>query len=85
MLNNPKLIDQSCPVRPCVIEKGFEHCAQCEQYICEKLTERFVAYEEVQHRVDAEISEEDYLCFIRPYENKKRLDQIRDSGEDKRE
>jgi hypothetical protein len=24
MADNPKLIDQSCPVRPCVIEKGLD-------------------------------------------------------------
>jgi hypothetical protein len=77
MADNPKLIDQSCPVRPCVIEKGLENCAQCEQYVCEKLTERLVVIEEVQHRVGVEIPEHDYLCFIRPYENKRRLDDLR--------
>lgn len=76
----PQLIDQSCPVRPCVIEKGLDNCAQCEQYICEKLTERLVVYKEVQNRVDVEISEEDRLCFIRPYENKRRLDALRRGG-----
>ena len=74
MAENPRLIDQSCRVRPCVIEKGLDNCAQCEQYICEKLAERIVVYEEVRQRVNAEILEDDYLCFIRPYENKKRLD-----------
>ena len=77
MAENPRLIDQSCPVRPCVIEKGLDHCAQCEQYICEKLTERLVVFEEVEHRLHAEISRDDYLCFIQPYENKVRLDGLR--------
>jgi hypothetical protein len=36
-----------------------------------------VEYEEVKNRVNAEISEDDYVCFIRPYENKKRLERIR--------
>ena len=79
--NPPKLIDQSCPVRPCVIEKGLDNCAQCEQYVCEKLVERLVIYEEVRGRVGMEISEDDRLCFIRPYENKRRLDALR--SEDK--
>lgn len=81
MSNNPKLIDQACPVRPCVIEKGLDNCSQCKQYICEKLTERLVVYEEVKNRINAEIPDDDYLCFIRPYENKKRLDGLRSSSE----
>ena len=34
MSENPTLIDQSCPVRPCVIEKGLDNCAQCDRYVC---------------------------------------------------
>jgi hypothetical protein len=73
MADNPKLIDQNCPVRPCVIEKGLENCAQCEQYVCEMLTERLVVFEEVQQRVGVEIPEQDYVLFIQPYENKLRF------------
>ncbi len=80
MSENPELIDQACPVRPCVIEKGWANCAQCEQYVCEKITERLVVYEEVKERIGAEIPADDYLCFIQPYENKKRLDKIRASS-----
>jgi hypothetical protein len=81
MSNNPKLIDQTCPVRPCVIEKGLDNCSQCEQYVCEKLRQRLVVYEEVKNRIGAEIPDDDYLCFIRPYENKKRLVGLRISRE----
>jgi hypothetical protein len=77
MADNPELIDQSCPVRPCVIERGLDNCSQCEHYICEKLKERLVVYEEVKRRIGAEIPEDDYLCFIRPFENKRRLDALR--------
>ena len=77
MTDHLELIDKGCLVRPCVIEKDFDNCSQCEHYICEKLTERIVVYEEVKNRVNAEIPEDDYLCFIRPYENKKRLDRIK--------
>jgi hypothetical protein len=77
MAENPELIDQACPVRPCVIEKKLDNCSQCEQYICEKLTERIVTYEQVKNRICAEIPQDDYLRFIRPYENKKRLDGLR--------
>ena len=81
MAESPRLIDQSCPVRPCVVERGLENCSQCEHYICEKLTERLVVYEEVKNRITWEIPEDDYLCFIRPYENKLRLEALRASRE----
>lgn len=77
LAENPQLIDQSCPVRPCVLAKGLENCAYCEQYRCEKLAERLVVFEELQKRVGAIISEEDRKLFIRPYENKSRLDALR--------
>ena len=77
MSDNPKLIDRSCPVRPCVIKRGLDNCAQCEQYVCEKLKERLVVFEEVKRRIGAEIPDDDYVCFIKPYENKRRLDALR--------
>jgi hypothetical protein len=77
MSDDPALIDQSCPVRPCVIEKGLDNCSQCEEYVCEKLAERLVVYEEIKGRIGAEISEEDHLRFIRPYENRRRLDALK--------
>jgi hypothetical protein len=73
------LLDKDCPVRPCVIDKGFAHCGECDSYICEKLKERLIVYEEIKQKVNKEISEEDYRCFILPYENKKRLDALRSS------
>lgn len=82
MAENPRLIDRSCPVRPCVIEMGLENCAQCEHYVCEKLKQRLVTYDGVRQRTSGEIPEDDYHCFIRPYENKKRLDALRASKSD---
>jgi len=81
MAEHPRLIDQSCPVRPCVIEKGLDNCAGCDEYVCEKLIERIVLYEEVKRRLDQDIPEEDYFCFIQPYENKRRLDTYQATGE----
>jgi len=74
MAGNPKLIDQNCPVRPCVIEKGLvDNCSQCESYVCEKLKQRLVIYDEIKQRMSEEITENDYIRFIKPYENKRRL------------
>jgi len=77
MADDPKLIDQACPVRPCVIARGLDNCARCDRYVCEKLTERLVVREEVEKRIGAEAPADDYRCFILPYENKIRLDGLR--------
>ena len=42
MADDPKLIDQACPVRPCVIQRGLANCSECEDYSCERLGERLV-------------------------------------------
>ncbi len=81
LAENARLIDQGCPVRPCVIEKRVENCAACDDYICEKLKERLVIYEDVKQRIGIDIPMEDYTCFIQPYENMRRLDMYRKTGE----
>lgn len=82
MAENPKLIDQNCPVRSCVIERNLSNCAQCERYVCDRLKERIVIYEELCSTLHESISEDDYRDFIEPYENKRRLDELRSSGRD---
>jgi hypothetical protein len=77
MADNPKLIDDQCPVRPCVIARELDHCAQCDEYVCDKLKERLVVYEEVRQRVGTAIPGEDRARFVQPYENKVRLDQLK--------
>jgi hypothetical protein len=81
MAEDPKLLDVDCPVRPCVIERGFDNCAQCDQYVCERLEQRLVVYEEVERRIGTAIPEEDRTCFVRAYENKRRLDALRASSD----
>jgi hypothetical protein len=64
-----------------VIERDLENCAQCEDYDgCDKLAQRLVTYEGIKERVAQEIPEDDHERFIKPYENKVRLDALRDSG-----
>jgi hypothetical protein len=81
MSENPILIDQSCPVRPCVIAKGLENCAACESFGCEKLQERIVDREEVRTRIGSDLPEEDYQNFILPYENRRRFSHYLRTGE----
>lgn len=77
MAANPNLVDQACPVRPCVIEKGITNCTECEEFDCEKLKARLVVFEEIQKKFQSPIAQEDRKKFIAPYENKVRLDNLR--------
>ena len=73
--DNPKLIDNKCPVRPCVIEKGLENCSQCRDFACELFNQRKVTNEDFSK--GKTLSRIEYSKCIKPYENKKRLDEIR--------
>jgi hypothetical protein len=81
MSEDPKLIDTACPVRPCVLERGLASCAKCAELVCAKLEERLVTYEEVRSRTGRTIPSRDYERFIRPYENARRLAQLRGSDQ----
>lgn len=73
-----RLIDGGCPVRPCVIGHGYENCSQCDKYICEKLEERAVRLENIQEKFQEKIKRNDYRDIIKPYENIKRLNELRE-------
>ena len=69
--------DKNCPIRPCVIERGLDNCACCEDYPCEKLEERMTGVEAVVRRFRGKIPQEEYDNFIPPYDARKTLDGIR--------
>ena len=73
--DNPKLIDNKCTVRPCVIEKGLENCSQCQDFPCELFNQRKVTNEDFSK--GKSLSRKEYSKCIKPYENKTRLDEIR--------
>ncbi len=68
----PRLIDDTCPVRICVLKKGYDNCARCDEYICDKLESRMVDRDDFDP-----MPEEDHRCFIKPYESRRRLDRLR--------
>ena len=70
-------MDSSCPVRPCVLSRGYSTCAQCGEYICSHLAGRIVTCSEIQLQTGEDITLEDYFLFIRPYENGPRLEALR--------
>ena len=71
-----RLLDTGCPVRPCVKEKGYENCSQCDEFMCEKFKQRLVDFEELKKQ-HGNISRADYKLFISPYENGKRISELR--------
>lgn len=73
----PILIDKDCPVRPCVIEKKLANCSECDEYPCDKLRQRLVVYEVIA--LNKDLSNEERELYVKPYENKVRLDQLRGS------
>lgn len=75
---SPQLIDKNCPVRPCVLSKKIKNCAYCGEFICDKLQSRIVIFKEKEKEVNRPIPETDYLIAIKPYENYKRLSELRE-------
>jgi len=74
--DKPQLIDKNCPVRPCVIKNGYRTCAECNNFICQKLKDRIVKREEIEKRLGYSIPEKDYIKFIKPYESLNRLKKL---------
>ena len=73
-----KHLDADCPVRPCVLQKKFETCADCDEFeTCEKLKTRADAIEPIKNKFKGNLSDREYTLFIMPYEGRIRLLKIR--------
>ena len=75
-MNDGRLADKNCPVRPCAIEKGVENCAYCDEYPCDKLNGLICSREKFVKRL-GEIPEEDYNLCLRQFESEPELASIR--------
>ncbi|MFN2200682.1 MAG: DUF3795 domain-containing protein [Caldilineaceae bacterium] len=75
--NSPNLIDKNCLVRPCVIRKGIENCACCNEFVCDKHKSRGVDRANLEHTLNRTLSETEYEYFVRPYEGERRLRDLR--------
>ena len=76
--NIGKHVDSDCPVRPCILKKKLETCADCEEYeTCEKLHSRADAIELIKKKFEGKLSEKEYTLFLRPYEGRRRLETLR--------
>jgi hypothetical protein len=74
---NPVRITADCAVRPCVIARGLDNCAACEDYPCEALQKKFIDYGKVMAMYGGPLPGEDYQAFVFPYESRQALDEIR--------
>lgn len=72
------LPDTACQIRPCVVEKGMETCADCFDYSCDKLESKMRGVEEVIERFKDKISEKEFDTFIGPYDSRTTLNELRD-------
>ena len=66
-------IDMGCPVRKCVMEKGFKDCSDCDQYPCPIFLQRKgLNYEEANEIKPLDLNE--YYANLCAFNNKSRLD-----------
>lgn len=76
-LNEGRHEDENCPVRPCVMEKKLENCAHCESFeSCEHLKSRMEFLDSLMPKLK-DIPSEDFEKFIKPYQSKDRMLELR--------
>lgn len=75
--NEGKHVESGCTVRPCALEKGVENCAHCSEFICDKLKGKINFMEKFLRNNKKPLSEEDFQLYIKPYESRERLLEIR--------
>jgi hypothetical protein len=70
---NAHRIDDSCPVRSCVLDKEIIDCSECEEYPCDTfLSRKGLNYEEAYQIKKIDVAE--YYDFLCAFDNKSRLD-----------
>jgi hypothetical protein len=75
--NEGKHIESGCTVRPCALKKGVENCAHCSGFICDKLERKMDVMENFLKSNKKPLSEEDFQLYIKPYQSRERLLEIR--------
>jgi hypothetical protein len=76
-----KLPNRKCLIRQCVDKIGVANCAYCSRFPCDtvKATGGVWNRENIEEKLDAPISEEEYHTFVEPFEGINRLMAIRAS------
>ncbi len=58
----------ACRIRPCVLGRGLETCAECADYPCKMLERRMAACDEVVAQFKGKIPAREYERSIAPYD-----------------
>ncbi len=76
-----KLPNRKCLIRRCVDKSGVANCACCSRFPCDtvKATGGVWTRENIEKKLGAPISEEEYHAFVEPFEGISRLEAIRAS------
>ncbi len=76
-----KLPSRKCLTRQCADKSGVANCAYCSRFPCYtlKATGGVWTRENIEEKLGAPISEEEYHAFVEPFEGIKRLEAIRAS------
>ncbi len=71
-------IDNDCPVRACVLQRKINHCSDCDEYPCTLFfTRKGLSYEEANQIKEIDIT--DYTNYLMAFDNKSRLDRLRNN------
>jgi hypothetical protein len=76
-----KLPNRKCLIRQCVDKTGVANCAYCSRFPCDtvKATGGVWTRKNIEEKLGAPISEEEYHAFVEPFEGISRLEAIRAS------
>jgi len=74
---NPRRIDAECKVRACALQHNLPNCAHCDDFMCEKLSEKIIDTKKIAEKVGGSILPDDFEHFIKPYNSAKILADMR--------
>jgi hypothetical protein len=67
-----KVADKQCKARPCAREKGYEFCAQCDEFPCDKVRHLLASKEGLLifcRPKDGGVTEEEYNLCMRQFDS----------------
>src|SRR3989304_4037641 len=68
--------DKECPVFPCVMEKGIDNCAFCDDFGCDKLKQRMDIVKQIKKNTK-DVPNDDFEKYFKPYLCRQTLMDIR--------
>lgn len=70
---------RGCSIRKCALNNGIMNCAYCSRYPCDRIKMQNISNsrENAEKRIGESIPDDKYLAYIRVFEGRKTLDEIR--------